>query len=198
MLNIIGECYGSLFVTAELARRDYKSGRSGRVYLCTCRCGNTGYKVSQSNLRSFAITHCGCESSRHGGYGTRLYSIWRGMVQRCTVPSFSQYKNYGGRGIRLWSAWLNFSTFREWAVSFGYTDTLTLERIDNDGDYMPDNCTWIPKEQQAKNRRTNTRILYGGREWIAADLARHLDIKYTTLLYRFKHRTLEGAHYGSA
>lgn len=187
MLNIVGETYGSLVVRAELTRREYKNSRPHRMYLCACRCGTTDYKVSQANLRSLAITHCGCESSRHGGYGTRLYSIWRGMVQRCTVPSFSQYKNYGGRGIKLQIEWLDFPTFRAWALSSGYADDLTLERINNDDDYMPENCTWIPRAAQAKNRRTNVRILHDGVEYIAADLAKKLGVKYTTLIYRHKH-----------
>lgn len=186
MLDIIGERYGNLIVTAELVKREYKNSRAHRMYLCACACGNTNYKVSQANLRSLAITHCGCESTRHGGYGTRLYSIWRGMVQRCTVPSFSQYRNYGGRGINLLADWMNFPTFRAWALEAGYDDGLTLERINNDGDYMPDNCTWIPHQQQAKNRRTNVRITYKGVAYIAADLAKELGIKYTTLLYRHR------------
>lgn len=193
MLNIVGERYGNLLVTAELSKRAYKNSRPHRMYLCTCACGNTGYKVSQANLRSFAITHCGCESTRHGGYGTRLYSVWRGMVQRCTVPSFSQYMNYGGRGIRLWAEWLNFSAFRTWALASGYTDELTLERINNDGDYMPTNCAWIPKAQQAKNKRSNVRIQHNGVEYIATDLAKELGVKYTTLLYRHRNnKPLEG------
>lgn len=186
MLTIIGECYGSLVVQAELPRRKYKNSRPHRMYLCACKCGNTSYVVSQSNLRSLAITHCGCASARHGGYGTRLYSVWRGVVQRCTVPSFSQYKNYGGRGIKLCNAWLDFSIFRAWAESSGYLDSLTLERIDNDAGYTPENCMWILKAQQAKNRRSTVRVRHESVDYIASDLAKKLGVKYTTLLYRIR------------
>lgn len=186
MLDLIGEQYGSLLVQKELPKRTYANSRPHRMYECICACGNT-YAVSQPNLRSGAITHCGCASPRHGGYGTRLYSIWRGMVQRCMTKTFAQYKNYGGRGICLYSPWLDFKTFRDWAEANGYDDTLTLERVDNDGNYIPSNCTWIPKAAQAKNKRSNVRVTYNGVDYIAADLAVKLGVKYTTLLYRLKH-----------
>jgi hypothetical protein len=72
------------------------------------------------------------------------------MVQRCTVRSVSQYKNYGGRGIKLWIHWLDFPAFRAWAQTSGYADNLALARIDNDDDYMPENCTWLPKARNNK------------------------------------------------
>jgi len=185
MLDLLGAQYGSLRVLKELPKRVYPCGRSHRMYMCECVCGNT-YSISQANLRSGAITHCGCASPRHGGYGTRLYSVWRGMVQRCTVPGFSQYKNYGARGICLYSPWLDFKTFRAWAETNGYADSLTLERKDNDGNYTPSNCVWIPLAEQAKNRRTNVRVRHNGEYYIAADLAKKLTVKYTTLLYRLR------------
>lgn len=185
MLDLIGEQYGSLTVVKELPRRVYPNSRSHRMYECRCECGSS-YTVSQSNIRSGAITHCGCASPRHGGYGTRLYSIWHGMVQRCMTKTFAQYKNYGGRGICLYSPWLDFKEFRAWAETNGYDDTLTLERKDNDGNYIPSNCTWIPKAAQAKNRRSNVRVQHNGVDYIATDLAKKLGVKYTTLLYRLR------------
>lgn len=185
MLNLVGTRFGKLQVVAELPAVRTPGGYRQRLYACLCDCGNR-VDVRQGNLRSGASRSCGCTRRTHGGYGSRLYSIWRGMVQRCTVPTFSQYHNYGGRGIGVCDAWLDFAQFKAWAEQAGYEAPLTLERDDNDGPYTPDNCQWIPLAVQAKNRRGCVRIHYGGREHIATDLAQLLGVKYTTLLYRHR------------
>lgn len=84
----------------------------------------------------------------------RLYKLWVSMVYRCTNPKSKDYKNYGGRGIVVCDAWKKFSNFASWALWVGYVDDLSIERIDNDSNYSPGNCTWIPSYKQAKNRRT--------------------------------------------
>lgn len=82
----------------------------------------------------------------------RLYNIWKVMQQRCSNPNNPRYARYGGRGITRCSAWDDWSVFQDWAYANGYEDTLTIERIDNDGSYEPSNCTWIPLGQQTLNR----------------------------------------------
>ena len=90
----------------------------------------------------------------HGQATTRLYHIWTGMKQRCGNTKHKSYINYGGRGIIICKQWTrSFIKFAEWARKNGYDDTLTIERIDNDGNYCPKNCTWIPKSEQSKNTR---------------------------------------------
>lgn len=83
----------------------------------------------------------------------RLYQIWKNMKSRCNNPNVPAYKNYGGRGISVCEEWELFIPFMKWALSNGYTDDLTLDRKDNNVGYFPDNCRWIPKSEQAKNRR---------------------------------------------
>jgi len=89
----------------------------------------------------------------HGGYKTRLYRIWKQMRIRCRCVTNPTYQYYGARGISICPEWEDFATFRAWALSHGYTDQLSIERIDNDGDYCPENCTWIPRGDQNKNTR---------------------------------------------
>lgn len=99
---------------------------------------------------------------RHGGKGTRLYRIWKAMRSRCNNPNASAYSRYGGRGIKVCKEWDDFTSFRDWAMRNGYTDELTIDRIDNDGSYNPDNCRWATYEQQANNNPHNKVITVDG------------------------------------
>lgn len=84
---------------------------------------------------------------------TRLYGVWQSMKSRCSNPNVEGFKNYGGRGIQVCAEWLDYEVFRAWAIEAGYRKGLTIERKDNDGDYCPANCKWIPKEKQSKSTR---------------------------------------------
>lgn len=83
----------------------------------------------------------------HNMSKTRLYKCWKNMKARCYIPSASRYKNYGERGISVCKEWLNFELFMQWALNNGYTDNLTIDRINNDGDYCPENCRWVTIEE---------------------------------------------------
>ena len=92
------------------------------------------------------------------GKRTKLYVAWSNMAQRCNNPNNPQYKHYGGRGITICEEWKSYDNFHEWAMSNGYTDSLTLDRIDVNGNYSPDNCRWVSMKVQGRNRRNNVKL----------------------------------------
>jgi hypothetical protein len=153
-INRVGQIYNMLTVIS-LNRK----GENGKIYWnCYCICGNTTV-VSASNLVNGSVKSCGCllkvpHNITHGQSKNRIGETWDNMKGRCYRPNNTNYKNYGGRGIKICDEWLNdSSSFFDWAFKNGYNDTLTIERIDTDGDYTPLNCTFIPKREQSKNRR---------------------------------------------
>lgn len=168
------------------------SDKGQRLWLCKCDCGNTIVK-STNAIHSKKRHSCGClrknhpNNTRHGMCYTRINSIYRKMKQRCLSPNDSRYKDYGGRGIQVCEEWLGkdgFSKFYEWAMSNGYSDELTIDRIDVNGNYEPSNCRWITKLEQSKNTRKNIKLTYQGRTMIIKDWARELNIPYETLRRR--------------
>ena len=113
---------------------------------------------------------------KHGdrpkGKKKRLYHIWLGMRERCNNPNHGQYPRYGGKGIKVCADWEEYASFREWALSNGYSDDLTLDRRDNNVGYSPENCRWATRKEQANNRSSNHLLSLNGEshniEWWAA------------------------------
>lgn len=167
------------------------SGRFG--YLCRCVCGTEKW-VQTGSLRNGESKSCGCMTGRilseqrtkHGKSRERIYKIWYSMMRRCNTPSSSEYHNYGGRGISVCDSWHDFTSFYEWAIQSGYLPLMTLDRIDNNGNYCPENCRWVDMKSQSNNRRTNLLIEYDGRTQTATQWADELGISRQTLLYRLK------------
>lgn len=164
-MNDLTGCRFGKLVVLEVAFH-----QNGYVYWkCQCDCGNTAC-VRAANLKSGAVKSCGCllhkpaYNRRHNMARTSLYNKWNGIKNRCCNPNSAAYKNYGGRGIKMCDEWRNApDRFFDWSKQSGYNDNLSIERIDVNGDYTPENCTWIPKPDQAKNRRSNYSITYNGK-----------------------------------
>lgn len=136
---------------------------------------------------------CGCSLKNngkpliHGGAGTRLNNIWHGMKQRVSNPNFTQYRDYGGRGIDMDENWKrDFAVFRDWAEDNGYQKDLTIERVNNNVGYYPDNCTWIPKHEQSRNRRNNRMITVGVVTLSLSQWCKELGITHGMVYYRVK------------
>lgn len=121
---------------------------------------------------------------KHGGQGTRLYQIWKSMRERCNTPTSSNYKRYGGKGIKICKEWDDFAVFREWAMSHGYADKLTIDRIDSNKDYCPDNCRWATYLEQAQHLSHTKIIEYDGERLSVAAWGRKLGIKPATIHWR--------------
>lgn len=150
-------------------------------YLLRCDCGNI-VSVRKDCWESGSTKACGCLYETHGqakGEHTRLYNIYHGMKKRCYNLMSKSYKDYGGRGIKMCDEWLSdFVSFYKWAVANGYKDNLTIERIDVNGNYEPNNCKWVTITEQHKNTRkiTPVRIVETGKVFASiADCARHLN-----------------------
>lgn len=156
--DYVGKRYGRLVITDLIQSKTEKRKNA----LCICDCGNKK-EVRISSLRSGATTSCGCAhieatkqaSITHGMTGTKLHNAWRSMKARCNIESCSNYEEYGGRGISVCEEWnSSFEAFRDWALSNGYSDELSIDRVDFNGNYEPSNCRWSDKSMQARNRRT--------------------------------------------
>lgn len=167
--SYIGQKFGRLTVVG-FGERKLSSGASCVTWDCQCECGNMAYGKLPKSVKSGEVRSCGCLKAEqnirnladkrrtHGQSNTRLYGIWEHMRKRCNLPTVPAYPKYGGRGIRVCDEWEDFQNFYDWAISHGYADDLTIERIDVNGNYEPSNCEWITLGKQTWNKRDTIRV----------------------------------------
>jgi len=180
---VCGQKFSNLTVLSIMPSRGH-----GKICYCSCDCGKTT-EVTMRVLISGHTKSCGCRRTKHGfSHKERLYETWKNMRRRCNDPTNKRWKNYGGRGISICPEWENYSTFREWALSNGYSEDLTIDRIDNNADYSPENCRWTDCKTQANNTSRNRYFEYQGKRYTMSELAEKFGLTYSA----FQHRVERG------
>ena len=191
MHELVGSKFGRLTVCAIKQCENSKRN----LLQCQCECGNTTF-VSRCDLVSGKTKSCGCLRKEttaimrktHGQSNSRLYRIWNAMKERCQCTTNIQYKDYGGRGIAVCDEWKNsFESFSNWALSNGYADNLTIDRIDTNDNYCPENCKWSTEKEQNSNKRNNHILSYNGKSQTIQQWSEETGICFTTILYRVNH-----------
>lgn len=167
-------------------------GRDGRKWIWRCDCGNQRIATAGDILKVVnrnGVPHCNSacrlreRAKTHGMSKTRFYRIWAGMRQRCQNPESPAYPYYGGRGIRVCDRWESFEAFHE-DMAHSYAKGLTLERLDNDGDYCPENCEWATRKDQASNRRNNHYVEFECETITVSEASRRVGIEESSMRQR--------------
>lgn len=170
ILDLNGKRFGRLVVIGRAEDRVQKNGRRRVMWTCQCDCGNV-VTVLGDNLKKGVSNSCGClrkeimsaAKSTHGDTKTKLYGVWCGIKRRCYNEHTMYYEKYGGRGITMCDEWRDsYEAFKKWAESSGYSEGLSIERVDNDGPYSPENCEWADSKTQANNRHSNVKLTLNG------------------------------------
>lgn len=189
-IDMTGEKHNRLLVLSYCGNDKGKRAQ----WLCRCDCGKEvivdGYRIRSGKTKS-----CGCLFSElakermrtHGMSSSRIYFIHNSMNERCYNPNFIEYHNYGGRGIKVCDEWRGrkgFENFLKWSMENGYKENLTIDRIDNDGNYEPNNCRWITQKEQCNNTRHNVNIEYNGETHTLTEWSEILKIPYGRLKRR--------------
>lgn len=180
-----------------LVLKKYETNDRHTMWTCQCDCGKI-INVYASHLKSGASVSCGCLSKErisklnlsHGNTNTRLYHIWGGIKTRCYNKQSSSYRLYGDKGVIVCNEWLGkngFINFYNWSMSNGYSDDLTIDRIDNNGNYEPSNCRWADKKTQSNNTRRTVFLEYNGEKYSMKELCEHLCIDYKRFFRAYKY-----------
>lgn len=209
-LDLVGKKFNRLLVVKKAGRKNYKV-----MWECVCDCGNTTF-VNTFYLINSKIRSCGClhkeqlieRNTTHNQRHTKLYETWKKMRDRCNRPNATQYKDYGGRGIKVCEEWdKSFQAFYDWSYANGYDDNLTIDRIDNNKGYYPENCRWATYKEQMRNKRTNHIITYKNQSQCISQWCEELNLSYSAVTGRLRrgwsvekalstptNRTFDGTH----
>lgn len=186
LINRVGHVYGKLTVVGKAPNKS-KTDTNAR-WNCLCECGNQSVAYGQDLGRGM-VKSCGCaaknriasigrKNATHGMSRTLVYRVWYSMRKRCNNPKYIRFKHYGGRGIKVCERW---NTFENFLSDMGLPeDGMTIDRINNDGDYTPDNCRWATRQQQSDNRRTGIKLTHNGMTLSIAGWAKVLGISVST------------------
>lgn len=181
---------GQVFNKLTVLEYAGKVERNRALWKCICECGR--FKIIRaSSLVNGDTKSCGClkvgKKPIHGGSRTSLYSVWQDMKNRCKNPKEKHYKHYGGRGIKVCYEWENFCVFQNWSLENGYRKPLSIDRIDNDGDYSPLNCKWSTQLEQQYNKSNTIFYTINGEKLTAIEIEEKYKIPkriFTTRLWK--------------
>ncbi len=192
--EMIGKKYDRLTALELVSAKSLGKSGTSLYVKCACDCGKEIYATTTA-VRTRNTKSCGClrkdvlikrntDSITHGCSKERIYNIWRGMIGRCKNNKNIVFKYYGQKGIKVHNSWLDFLSFKKWALKNGYNDKLTIDRKDYNGNYTPSNCRWITQAEQTRNTRSNRLITIDGETKCLADWATESGINYITILSR--------------
>lgn len=184
--DLTGKKFGRLTVIKFAHSKNRKS-----YWVCKCDCGNETITRSDS-LKEGKVKSCSCLNHEHGRpthgmSSTKIYHVWASMKNRCKNPNDRNYHHYGGRGIMYCDEWEKFEPFYKWAYENGYKEGLSIDRVDVNGNYEPDNCIWITMEEQQNNKRDNVLITYRNKTQNIMQWSKELNVTFN-LLYGRLHK----------
>ena len=184
--DLTGQRFGQLLVI-ERAEDKTTGSKPKTMWRCLFDCGKETV-VWGSSLTQGTTVSCGCKKRKHGfANKERLYETWQNMKRRCNNPRNKRYKQYGARGIKVCAEWEHdYVAFRNWAMSNGYADDLTIDRIDVDKGYSPDNCRWVGAKIQANNMTRNRFITFRGKTMTLSQWAEELGLSYGVINHRIQ------------
>ena len=202
--DLTGTVFGKLIVIKKVGKNKLRQN----LWECKCECGKSVIKTT-NYLKNSVHPSCGCwgreikrelminRNKTHNHSKTRLYKEWKAIKDKCYRITHLYYCYYGGKGIKVWEAWKdNFENFKEWALNNGYQDDLTIDRIDVNGDYCPENCRWVTPKEQANNRTNNVYAYYQGQLLPLIEIAKITNKPYSTIYsYYRKRNELYGKKY---
>lgn len=212
---MVKDLTGQQFDRLYVKRRSEQRSKEGRVmWVCSCSCGNI-VLVDTKSLTTRNTKSCGCYSkevhsrilTKHGASRSKLYFVWNDMKSRCTDVNAVPYRDYGGRGIIVCNEWMtSFESFQQWALSNGYRQGLTLDRIDVNKGYNPENCRWVTMKVQCNNKRNNRFISYNNETRTISEWSEIAGINKAVIRYRLNSgwdvkdaltiKPVIGGHYG--